>query len=184
MLKNSKLAYRIYGALYVSMVMMSVTMLLLIAPHGQQLTMMVFTLAGVASWTAIEYTMHRFVLHGPLFSRWHMAHHQRPAVLIHGTMMLSAMLIILLMILPALLLGNVWRAVALSLGLLTGYAGYALTHQAIHHCHTDNAWLAERRRWHVQYHHDSENTGYYGVTNAFWDHVFGSMPQTVASTSA
>ena len=35
-------------------------------------------LAGVASWSALEYALHRFVLHGVQpFARWHGEHHRR-----------------------------------------------------------------------------------------------------------
>jgi len=70
-------------------------------------------------------------------------------------------------------LGDLWRASALTLGLLTGYLGYAITHHAIHHWRADNAWLKERKYWHALHHH-SEQPGCYGVTSSVWDRVFGS----------
>ncbi|BBP01335.1 sterol desaturase family protein [Sulfuriferula nivalis] len=184
MLKHSKLAYRTYFALYLSAVVISLTVLLVTNPPEQSLILVSFALAGLASWTAIEYVMHRIILHElPFFSRWHMAHHQHPSILIRGTKVLSTIFIILLALLPALLLADIQHAFALSLGLITGYLGYALTHQAIHHCNTDHAWLKERQRWHVDCHHHSEQPICYGVTTEFWDRIFGSTPQVVAPTN-
>ncbi|OIQ73314.1 fatty acid hydroxylase superfamily protein [mine drainage metagenome] len=142
------------------------------------------TLVGLGGWTAIEYVLHRFVLHGlQPFRRWHLEHHRRPAALICTPTILSATLIVVLVFLPSLLLGNLWNACALTFGLLTGYLGYAITHHAVHHWHVDNAWLKKRKRWHALHHH-SEQAGCYGVTSSFWDLVFGSTYHAVRIDSA
>lgn len=180
-LDHNKFAYRVFFALYVSAVMVAVTFMLVAGPREQRLEIVALALVGMGSWTAIEYAIHRFVLHGlQPFRRWHAGHHHRPTVLIRGSMILSAMLITMLVILPVLLLGDMWHGCALTLGLLTGHQGYAITHQAIHHLHSDNAWLKERKRWHVLYHHHGAQPCCYGVTSAFWDHVFGSTHRAIA----
>tara|TARA_R110002074_G_scaffold90763_3_gene198817 strand:+ start:1632 stop:1898 length:267 start_codon:yes stop_codon:yes gene_type:complete len=79
-----------------------------------------------------------------------------------------------LVFLPALVLsGNLWRACALTLGVLVGYLFFSITHHAIHHWSADSAWLKQRKRWHAQ-HHVTRQSGCFGVTSAFWDHVFRS----------
>lgn len=163
-------------ALYGIAVVWFAAVLLLLGPPVQRLEIAAFMLMGLASWSIIEYAMHRFVLHGfrPL-RRWHDAHHKRSAVLIRGTLLLSVTLVAILVIIPALFLSDLWLARALSLGLLAGYAGYAITHQALHHGRIDSGWLLERKRWHVQYHHHGTQPGCYGVTSAFWDHVFNTQ---------
>ena len=184
MLEHSKSAYRAYFALYFSAVVAAVTIQLLTNLPEQRLILAGFALTGLAGWTAIEYMMHRIVLHHFVFiKRWHSTHHQHPDRLIHGTTALSAAFITLLALFPTLLVDDIQHAFALSLGLITGYLGYALTHQAIHHCHTDHAWLKERQRWHVECHHLSEQPICYGVTTEFWDRIFGSTPQAVAPTN-
>lgn len=51
--------------------------------------------AGLAGWTAIEYAMHRFVLHGmPPFRAWHALHHARPSARIGAPTLLSGSLIV------------------------------------------------------------------------------------------
>ena len=138
------------------------------------LEIVAFVLGGLGSWTAMEYALHRFVLHGlQPFSRWHAEHHQRPQALIFTSTILSATLIAILVFLPMLLLGDLWRACALTLGLLTGYLSYTITHHAIHHWRTSNPWLNERKRWHAL-HHRNGRSSRYGVTSGFWDRVFGS----------
>jgi sterol desaturase/sphingolipid hydroxylase (fatty acid hydroxylase superfamily) len=133
---------------------------------------------GLAGWTAIEYVMHRFVLHGLRpFSQWHAQHHQRPVALISTPTIVSATLIAALVYLPARLLGGLWQAGALTLGVMAGYLAYAVAHHATHHWRADSAWLKRRKRWHALHHHLADSPACYGVTTSFWDHVFGSVPR-------
>ncbi|MBT9612876.1 MAG: sterol desaturase family protein [Burkholderiales bacterium] len=182
-LEHSKSAYRADFVLYGIAVALLAVFLLVAGPRAQRLGIVAFALVGLGSWSAMEYALHRFVLHGlQPFRRWHAAHHQRPRALIFTSTILSATLIAILIFLPTLLLGDLWRACALTLGLLTGYLGYAITHHAIHHWRADNAWLKDRKRWHALHHH-SEQPGCYGVTSTFWDQVFGSTHRVVTPTS-
>ncbi len=172
--EHGRLAYLADFALYGSAVVLLAAFLLIAGPVEQRLEIVTLALVGLAGWTAIEYVFHRFVLHGlQPFRRWHVEHHRRPAALICTPTILSATLIVVLVFLPSLLLGDLWRACALTFGLLTGYLGYTIMHHAVHHWHADNAWLKKRKRWHALHHH-SEQAACYGVTSSFWDLVFGS----------
>jgi sterol desaturase/sphingolipid hydroxylase (fatty acid hydroxylase superfamily) len=174
-LEHSKAAYQADFALYTTAVVALATFLLLGVPRDEQLAIAALALAGLVSWTLIEYALHRFVLHGlQPFSRWHAEHHERPRALICSPTIMSASLILTLVFLPALLLGGLWRACAFTLGVLAGYLAYAITHHATHHWRADTAWLKDRKRWHALHHHHHERPGHYGVSSAFWDHVFGS----------
>lgn len=175
-LEHSKAAYRADFALYGTAVVVLVAFLLVDGPRGQRLEFAVFAGMGLAIWTVIEYALHRFVMHGlQPFSHWHEEHHRRPTALICTPTILSAMLIATLVFLPALvLLGDLWRACALTLGVLVGYLSFSITHHATHHWCADSAWLKQRKRCHALHHHTIGQSGYYGVTTAFWDHVFGS----------
>jgi sterol desaturase/sphingolipid hydroxylase (fatty acid hydroxylase superfamily) len=176
--EHGRLAYLADFALYGSAVAVLAAFLLIAGPGEQRLEIVTLALVGLGSWTAIEYVLHRFVLHGlQPFRRWHGEHHSQPTALICTPTILSATLIVVLVFLPSLLLGDLWSACALTFGLLSGYLGYAITHHAIHHWHADNVWLKNRKRWHALHHHN-EQPGCYGVTSAFWDHVFGSTHQT------
>ena len=178
-LEHSRAAYRADFALYGMAVSGLAAFLVAAGPqeHWLQMTALAFT--GLAAWSVIEYALHRFVLHGlQPFRRWHAQHHERPTALICAPTLLSATLIATLVFLPTLLLGGLWRACALTLGVLAGYLAYASMHHATHHWRADHAWLKQRKRWHALHHHhehhDGGPPGCYGVTSAFWDHVLGS----------
>ncbi len=175
-LEHSKTAYRVDFALYCAIVVALAIFLMVNGPREQRVEITAFALAGLISWTAIEYALHRFVLHGlQPFRRWHEEHHRRPMALIFTPTILSAALIVILIFIPALLVVGLWCAFALTLGVLTGYLSYTITHHAVHHWRADSAWLKKRKRWHALHHHRIEQSGYYGVTSSFLDHVFGSI---------
>ncbi len=177
-LEHSKLAYSADFAVYGAAVVALTVFLLIFIQRNQRLETLAFVLMGLAGWTVAEYAMHRFVLHGVQpFRRWHAEHHERPTALIYTPTILSAALIVTLVFLPALVVGGLWRASAFTLGVLIGYLAYSITHHATHHWHGDNAWLRQRKFWHARHHHSVESPGCYGVTTAFWDHVFGTTRQ-------
>jgi cyclopropane-fatty-acyl-phospholipid synthase len=135
-------------------------------------------LAGLGTWTLVEYAMHRFVLHGMLpFSRWHGEHHLRPSALISAPTLLSASLITALVFVPTLILTGPQFAGALTFGFLLGYLGFSATHHAMHHWRADSGWLRRRKIWHGV-HHLAQRPACYGVTTAFWDRVFRSAGRT------
>jgi len=173
-LEHSRAAYRADFVLHGTAVVMMATLLVLRGPHEHGVALAAFTLAGLAGWSALEYALHRFVLHGlQPFRRWHGEHHRRPTALIYTPTVMSAALIVALVFLPAWALSDLWRACALTLGVTAGYLAYATTHHAVHHWHTNTAWLRQRKRWHAL-HHRVGQSACYGVTSPFWDHVFGS----------
>lgn len=148
-------------------------LLAVVAPHERRVESVMFAVAGLATWTLIEYLLHRFVLHGlqPV-QAWHAEHHRRPRTRIGTPAILSAALIAALVFIPALALSDPWRAGALTLGLLTGYFVYAVVHHAAHHGRSDLAWLRHIKRHHVLHHDPAAAPSRYGVTSAFWDVVF------------
>ncbi|MDR3412586.1 MAG: sterol desaturase family protein [Formivibrio sp.] len=181
-LEHSKTAYFADFVLYGLAVFLLACFLMINGPRGQWLDILFFVLLGLSSWTIIEYILHRYVLHGlQPFSRWHAQHHQRPNALICTPTLLSASLIVSLVFFPALLSGNRWFASALTLGVLIGYLAYSVTHHAIHHWRAKSNWLKQRKLWHALHHHNIDRPGCYGVTCAFWDHVFGSTPSIPVS---
>ncbi|HEX9390986.1 MAG TPA: sterol desaturase family protein [Usitatibacteraceae bacterium] len=177
-LEQSKAAYIADFVFYGFAVAATAVWLLAAGPRAQLPILAALTLMGLASWTLLEYVLHRFVLHGlQPFRRWHAEHHQRPMALICTPTILSATLIVTMVFLPALLLGDLWRAGAMTLGVMTGYLAYGITHHATHHWRTNSAWLKRRKLWHALHHRRPDQPGYYGVSNALWDHVFGSAAQ-------
>ncbi len=168
-LERSKAAYRADLALYCIMMVALAAFLVVDGPREQWVAIASFALAGLVSWPAIEYALHRFILHGlQPFRSWHEEHHRRPMAIIFTPTILSAALIAVLVFIPVLLAGGLWRACALSFGVLTGYLSYTITHHAVHHWRADSAWLKKRKRWHALHHHRIGQPGYDGVTSAFF----------------
>lgn len=175
-LEHSKLAYFADFVVYALAVTLIAAALVLAGPRSDWPTLCALVVLGLLGWSLVEYVAHRFVLHDlPPFRGWHADHHARPTALICTPTLLSGSLIALLIFLPALLLGNLWRASALTLGMLIGYLAYSCVHHAVHHWHGGGGgWLHERKRCHAMHHH-SEQSGYYGVTTSFWDIVFHTL---------
>jgi sterol desaturase/sphingolipid hydroxylase (fatty acid hydroxylase superfamily) len=178
---HSKAAYRADFAFYGIAIVMLAVFLLLAVPHGYRLESAIALLAGLMAWTFVEYAVHRFIFHGLRpYSDWHATHHQQPRALICTPTIVSATLIVILVFLPALVLGNVWCASALALGVSSGLLGYSITHHATHYWRGGSEWLKARKRWHALHHH-LDNPGHFGVTSGFWDYVFGSDGRTAAA---
>ena len=174
-LEHSRAAYSADFVMYGGAVALLGAFLVLDGPLVLWPEMSALALAGLLGWTLIEYALHRFVLHGlQPFKSWHAEHHLRPTALICAPTVLSGVLIFTLVFLPALLLGSLWRACALTLGVLTGYLAYAVTHHATHHWRGENAWLKQRKHWHARHHHAAEKPACFGVTNTFWDRMFST----------
>lgn len=171
-LEHGETAYRVDFAFYASTILALTVYLIVTSAPEQYATLAGLVLVGFFGWTLLEYLLHRFVLHGVQpFHRWHLEHHGRQSALICTPTALSAGLVASLCFLPALLLSNLWAACALTLGLLTGYFGYALTHHAVHHWIANGQWLRRRKQWHAAHHHTGELRRF-GVTNEFWDRIF------------
>lgn len=142
-------------------------------PRQQRLEISIFVIVGLLAWSLIEYVVHRFVFHGiQPFCHWHARHHQRPAALIFAPTLLTTTVMATLVFLPVLLLTDLWRACALTLGVSIGYLAYTITHHATHHWRARGAWLKRRRLWHALHHRPVDHPGRYGVTTAFWDYIF------------
>lgn len=170
-IEHSSDAYRNDFVFYGGAVLGLGAWLALRAPTGMGPEITACAAAGILAWSPIEYALHRFVLHGlQPFKRWHLEHHRRPAALIGAPTVLSAVLIGLLVWLPSVVWLGEWLGSALTLGVLIGYLGYALTHHALHHGNMNLDWLQRRKYWHAKHHHLLQPCCF-GVTSGFWDRV-------------
>lgn len=157
--------------------------LVLRSPAGLALPLLGFAWAGLASWSALEYVLHRFVLHGlQPFARWHGEHHRRPAALIGTPTLVSALLFGLLVALPGVLLLGPWRGGALTLGVLVGYLVYATVHHALHHWKLTSPWWQARKFAHARHHHLLQPCCF-GVTSGLWDRVLRTSGHKVHRTA-
>jgi cyclopropane-fatty-acyl-phospholipid synthase len=184
-IEHGRAAYVADYALYAVAIVALATMLWVIGPRGDALSIVCDVAAGLLGWSLAEYLLHRFVLHGMApFRHWHATHHARPVALVSTPTVLSAALFAGLVFLPIAVLAGRWPAAAVTLGALIGYFAYALTHHATHHWRAENAWLMRRKRWHALHHHVTGRPGYYGVTTGIWDRLFGTAPRHATARPA
>lgn len=154
-------------------------------------SILAFALGG-AAWTAAEYTLHRFVGHGPkrepakglrqltpsgllaAFNAEHLAHHTDPSYFAPTSRKLAAAAALapVLAAGPSLLFGA-GVGVSFALGFLTVYGGYEVVHRRIHTHGPRGPYSAFVRRHHLLHHYRSPRHNH-GVLAPLWDHVFGT----------
>lgn len=133
-------------------------------------------LAGLGAWTLAEYLLHRWMLHGvDPFRAWHVAHHADASAPIRVPVLFSAVLVLGLVGVPALLFGRSSIGAPLSAGMLLGYLLQEAVHQRLHATAPCGRWLAWRRRMHGHHHFRDQTLGY-GTLTDFWDRCFGTLP--------
>ena len=166
----SRWAYRADYAVYPLLIGASAALDLRAAP----LHWLAAAAAGLALWPALEYGLHRWVLHRvPPLRGLHALHHAHPAALIGTPTWVTALLFLLL-----------WSALARGLaaplaagataGLMLGYLLYAAVHDAVHHrAASPGTWLAAAKRRHAAHHRPGARCNY-GVSSPFWDRLLGT----------
>lgn len=179
-IEHSQWAYRFDLYFYGTAPCVLSVLLITCGPTNLRAELLSLTALGFVSWSLMEYVLHRFVLHGLApFSRWHDEHHQRPTALICLPTAYSFGLIYLLVFLPSLGALGFWPAVALALGVLTGYAAYTLVHHATHHSKSLGHWFRRRKCHHALHHAMYKKLGaaggYFGVTSNLWDRIFRTL---------
>jgi sterol desaturase/sphingolipid hydroxylase (fatty acid hydroxylase superfamily) len=144
-------------------------------------------LLGVAFWTWVEYMVHRYILHGvfpdgPGLQHWghkffdhlHVQHHLRPwdGSHINGTIKDTGPFL-----LPVASLGLLLPAhtlLASLAGLVQAYVVEEWIHHSVHFYHFHNPYFRYIKRHH-QFHHSRRGDDMaFGLTNAFWDVVYGT----------
>lgn len=138
------------------------------------LAALAFVAAGFATWTLFEYLVHRLLYHNvAYFQKLHDAHHAEPNAFIGAPPVIGVVLIIVMTYVPVMPFSTL-AAVFMTSGMLLGYMAYMLLHHAAHYWNLPaNSWLYQARRHHAL-HHFHQVEGNYGITTAFWDHVFGT----------
>jgi sterol desaturase/sphingolipid hydroxylase (fatty acid hydroxylase superfamily) len=130
--------------------------------------------AGFVLWTLFEYAVHRVLYHNiPFFRAMHDAHHAEPNAFIGAPPVIGVVLVIAITYWPIASINDM-AASGLTVGMLLGYMAYMVLHHAAHYWNVaTGSWLYQARRHHALHHHHRLE-GNYGITTAFWDHVFGS----------
>ena len=142
---------------------------------------------GLMLWTLAEYGVHRFVFHFRPRNKWqekisfrfHGIHHAQPMV--KSRLVMSPVVSIPLALLFYYFYVNVieWLfgrphwAYPIFTAFLVGYIFYDMTHYSIHHFDLKSNYLKMLRKNHMRHHWRTPDKRF-GVTNIFWDLVFGT----------
>ena len=170
----SKLNY--YADFFVSMALIALLAIIVMAKATwlQGIEWGIYLCVGAASWTLIEYGFHRWLYHGaPYIRDLHRAHHATPNAHIGAPSLIGIILIFMVCFAP-LATTRFFAASGLTAGMLIGYMAYMLVHHACHYWRsTAFSWLYRARLHHALHHYHSDEINF-GITTAFWDHVFGT----------
>jgi len=149
---------------------------------------------GLASWTLLEYVLHRWVFHFTPSEKSELARDVH--FLIHGVHhdwphdpdrlvmppVLSIVLAVVLGVPLHLALGpHLFRP--FFAGLVVGYLWYDMTHYVVHHV-KPRTELGARLRRHHYLHHFKSPEARFGVSTPLWDYVFGTMPREEKAPAA
>ncbi len=139
-------------------------------------------LAGIVFWTFTEYSLHRFLFHyhpknpklEDVFWTFHGVHHDYPQDSKRLVMppSVSVPLAILFYLLFVWVFGNA-NANPFGAGFFTGYLFYDITHYAVHHFNIKSGYWKKLKDHHAIHHYKYEDLGF-GVSNTFWDKLFGT----------
>lgn len=147
-----------------------------------------FYAAGWAAWTLLEYFVHRWVLHGRFpdgpgayrtfthrfFDPLHWEHHERPWDGEHISGRLRDTLPFSAVFVGAAALAPLPTLPMLVAGLLQAYVVEEWVHHSVHYYDFDNSYFRYIRRHHLYHHSPRGEQVAYGLTNGFWDIVFGT----------
>lgn len=141
-------------------------------------------LAGFFFFTLVEYLVHRHFYHmgtgSPRKARlqyvFHGVHHEHPRDKKRLALppIMSVVLATLFIGLFRLTMGQ--YGYGFGGGFMVGYATYLLAHYAIHVYNPPKNFLNVIWKHH-NLHHFVGDTGAFGVSSPFWDHIFGTMPE-------
>jgi cyclopropane-fatty-acyl-phospholipid synthase len=141
---------------------------------------------GLAAWTAVEYWVHRYVLHGRfpdgpgfvrhllhrLFDHLHVEHHARPWDGNHVNGTIKDTLPFALPMAAASWLLPVETAPMFVAGLLQAYILEEWIHHSVHFCEFKGRYFQYIKRHHLYHHSPKGSEVGFGLTSGFWDVVW------------
>jgi sterol desaturase/sphingolipid hydroxylase (fatty acid hydroxylase superfamily) len=147
-----------------------------------------WAMAGVLTWTLVEYLTHRYVLHGRFpdgpglvrhflhvrFDHLHWEHHERPwdAKHINGRVQDTLPFVAVFAAMAAVFpfhTGAVFLA-----AIVQCYVIEEWVHHSVHFYHFRNPYFRYIRKHHLFHHSPRGSEIGYGLTNGFWDIVLGT----------
>jgi sterol desaturase/sphingolipid hydroxylase (fatty acid hydroxylase superfamily) len=142
------------------------------------MTWVLVFVAGILSWTLVEYALHRFLGHDRrtwpnAFADEHTRHHSQDYFAPTWKKALAAAAVFVLVGgAPTALFGGPY-GFAFAASFVSMYAAYELVHRRVHTHRGLGAWGRLLRRHHF-HHHFANPRANFGVTSPFWDVVFGT----------
>jgi sterol desaturase/sphingolipid hydroxylase (fatty acid hydroxylase superfamily) len=140
-------------------------------------------LLGAATWTFLEYVIHRWMGHDRRFRKSafgveHIRHHAEGDYFAPTwKKLVFASIVTAVLCLPAIALAGAPTGIAYIAGLMTYYGVYELLHRR-NHTHAASGPYGRWRRSHHFHHHFVDGRTNHGVTTPLWDHVFGTYQPT------
>jgi sterol desaturase/sphingolipid hydroxylase (fatty acid hydroxylase superfamily) len=179
-------AYFTYPAIQVYLLLFAINLGAAVYLMEQPLALMVAVLLCFLLYPLVEYLLHRFLLHGrwlyrsprtaALWKRIHYDHHQNP----HDLSVLFGALHTPLPIIVLVTAPIGWLAAGVAgipAGLAAGFViicFYEYGHCIQHLSYKPRLGYLQRiKRLHLAHHFHNE-TGNFGITSNFWDHIFGT----------
>lgn len=141
--------------------------------RAEPIVLMATYVVAVVSWTLFEYVFHRWVYHrgNTLAHQGHRMHHESPKILIGMPWFMTTGFLWLVWYLFGYRF-HVHFVLSFMAGLTTGFIFYGSLHHAHHHFNMRSPWL-KKLHAHHQIHHRFATVNF-GVTNRFWDQLFGT----------
>ena len=129
--------------------------------------------AGILTVSLCEYSLHRWVFHSsvPLARAGHTMHHDSPRALVGFPWFVTAAFWWSVAYIAVNLL-HIPFVLSFIAAFITGYTVYGVIHHILHHHHAGGRWL-RKLRIHHNIHHRLHDVNF-GVTNRFWDRIFGT----------
>lgn len=139
------------------------------------LMMLSTLLIGVGLWTLAEWIIHGKLVHlmKTPATTLHMTHHKNPK-LVFTPWLIWIPIAVGVYGLSMVFLG-VWIGGVFSTGFVGGFLRYEYLHWRIHF-KEPRSRREQRRKAHHLAHHYVDAASYHGVTTAFWDRVFRTLP--------
>lgn len=153
------------------------------------LLVLIVYLSGVVLWTLTEYGIHRYIFHferaipasamdNPLCKLLHLVLHG-----IHHIIPMDPDRLVFppaLFVMAAFVIYNSFSFLftgslldVLAAGVVLGYVAYDEIHYFIHHTDPQDFYFKDLKKYHHAHHYVDDTRGY-GISNKFWDWVFGT----------
>jgi len=166
----------------------AVTLLVLGLRSRHPLVAVIFFAWGLPVWTLVEYGFHRFVLHGRfapgegIIRRFmhqrldplHWEHHKRPLDGHHISGQLTDLLPLFVVAAPLSFVGPIYTLPMLLAGVVQFYVIEEWVHHSVHFYNFRDPYFRYMKRHHFYHHSRRGMEKGYGLTNGFWDIVFGT----------